>query len=294
MPPEISSIPVTIDLGSEESQSQHPAPPMMHTAAESAPVFKFPSVPRSTNEPSASRSFGRDRTADSPTTASYSSTPATSLCIYTPKTKESSRGKATAGKGKAAGQKKASNLPPGSLSRAAKRRKKRESDGKYSRAINWAQDREVGGPSREDALIEWLKIEGNYDRYRQPPSGLRKIDIGGQAAQYLSENGPRTRYTALETKRKIKQEFRRIKRSYDLYDIFNPHQGVEHTDDVAFGGEDEGDSEDDDEGDDCDAGEGIEREEDDSEEGELSQGAKIVAAISNSISLFLLAAVMQT
>lgn len=72
-----------------------------------------------------------------------------------------------------------------------------------------------------------------------------------------------------------------------MYDIFNPHQGVEHTEDVAFGGEDEGDSEDDDEGDDWDAREGIEREEDDSEEGGLSEGAKIVAAISNSISLFL-------
>ncbi|KIR67384.1 hypothetical protein I314_02604 [Cryptococcus bacillisporus CA1873] len=295
MPPEISSIPVAIDLGSEESQSQHPAPPMMHTAAESAPVFKFPSVPRSTNEPSASRSFGRDRTADSPTTASYSSASATSLCIIPQK-----RRKVPESVPRLLRQE--DRLHPDLSQRAAKRRKKRESDGKYSRAINWAQDREVGGPSSEEVLIGWLKIEGNYDRYRQPPSGLRKIDIGGQAAQYLSENGPRTRYTALETKRKIshlvifssEQEFRRIKRSYDLYDIFNPHQGVEHTDDVAFGGEDEGDSEDDDEGDDWDAREGIEREEDDSEEGELSEGAKIVAAISNSISLFLLAAVMQT
>lgn len=40
--------------------------------------------------------------------------------------------------------------------------------------------------SSEEVWIEWLKIEGNYDRYRQPPSGLRKIDIAGQAAQYLS------------------------------------------------------------------------------------------------------------
>ncbi|KAE8537935.1 hypothetical protein D1P53_005998 [Cryptococcus gattii VGV] len=355
MPPETSNIPVAVGLGSEESQSQHQAPPMMHTAAESAPVLKLPSVPRSTNEHSDSRSFGRDRTADSPTTASYSSTSATSLCIYTPKTKENSRGKATAGKGKAAGQKRASNLRksvprlsrqedrlhPDLSQRAAKRRKKRVSDGKHSRAINWAQDREVDGPSSEEVLIEWLKIEGNYDRYRQPPSGLRKIDIAGQAAEYLSEHGPRSRYTALETKIKMshlvifssEKEYRQIKRSYDMYDIFGPHQGVdpsictstedpdfaakitrglvdsstsnphsctkapsmerydyhlengspEHTDDVAFGGEDEGDSEDDSEGDDWDARESIEREEDDSEEGELSEGAKIVEAISNSI-----------
>lgn len=40
--------------------------------------------------------------------------------------------------------------------------------------------------SSEEVWIEKLKIEGNYDRYRQPPSGLRNIDIAGQAAQYLS------------------------------------------------------------------------------------------------------------
>lgn len=83
----------------------------------------------------------------------------------------------------------------------------------------------------------------------------------------------------------MEQEFRRIKRSYILYHIFGPHRGVEHTDDVAFGGEDEGDSEDDSDGDDRDAREGIEREKDDSEDGELSEGARIVAAISNSIPL---------
>lgn len=54
-----------------------------------------------------------------------------------------------------------------------------------------------------EVLIEWLKIEGNYDRYRQPPSGLRKIDIAGHAAEYLSEHGPRSHYTALEAKRKM-------------------------------------------------------------------------------------------
>lgn len=48
------------------------------------PVFKLPSVPRSTNEPSASRSLGRDRKADSSTFTSCSSTWATSLCIYNP------------------------------------------------------------------------------------------------------------------------------------------------------------------------------------------------------------------
>ncbi|KIR77160.1 hypothetical protein I305_01001 [Cryptococcus gattii E566] len=240
MPPNISNITAAVDLGPEQSQSQFRTCSMMHTAPESASESKCPSVPRSTNESSASRSFGRDRIAEPPTAASYSSTSASSLCIYTPKTKENSRGKATAGKGKAAGQKKASNLRksvprlsrqedrlhPDLSQRAAKRRKKRESDGKHPWAINWAQDREIGGPSSEEVLIEWLKIEGNYARYQKPPK---------------------------------------------------------HTDDVAFGGEDEKDSEDDGEGDDWHAREDTEREGDGSEEGELSEGAKIIAAISNSI-----------
>ncbi|KAE8539524.1 hypothetical protein D1P53_004626 [Cryptococcus gattii VGV] len=219
MPPNISNITAAVDLGPEQSQSQFRTPSMMHTALESAFESNRPSIPRSTNESSASRSFGRNRTAESPTAASYSSTSASSLRIYTPEMKKNSRGKAAAGKGKAAGKKKASNLRrsvprlskqedrlishPDLSQRAAKRRKNRESDGKRSRATNWTQDREEGGPSSKEVLIEWLKLKGNYDRYRQPPGGLRKIDIAGQAAQYLSEHGPRFRYTALETKRKM-------------------------------------------------------------------------------------------
>ncbi|KIR55277.1 hypothetical protein I315_01863 [Cryptococcus gattii Ru294] len=157
MPPETSNITEAIDLGSEESQ-----------------------------------------TAASLTAASCSSTPATLLYIYTPKTKENSRGKAAGGKAKATGKKKASNLRqsvprlsrqedrshPNLSQRAVKRRKQREIEGKGSRATNWTQDREEGGPSSQEVMVEWLKMNGNYDRYRQPPNGLRKIDIARRAAQY--------------------------------------------------------------------------------------------------------------
>ncbi|KIR55276.1 hypothetical protein I315_01862 [Cryptococcus gattii Ru294] len=51
------------------------------------------------------------------------------------------------------------------------------------------------------------------------------------------------------------------------YDYHLENGSPEHTDDVAFGGEDDGDSQDDDEDDDRDAREDIEREEDDSEHG---------------------------
>lgn len=46
---------------------------------------------------------------------------------------------------------------------------------------------------------------GNYDHYRQPPGGLKKIDIARKAAQYLSEHCPRSRYTAQEAKGKMNQ-----------------------------------------------------------------------------------------
>ncbi|WVO20639.1 uncharacterized protein IAS62_001938 [Cryptococcus decagattii] len=65
----------------------------------------------------------------------------------------------------------------------------------------------------------------------------------------------------------------------------------EHTNDVAFGGEDEGDSEDDDEGDDWNAREGIDREEDDMKGGSCLKGPKLLRL---SLTLFLLAAVVQT
>ncbi|KIR55630.1 hypothetical protein I315_01505 [Cryptococcus gattii Ru294] len=209
MPPNISNITAAVDLGPEQSQSQFRTCSMMHTAPESASESKRPSVPRSTNESSASRSFGRDRIAESPTAASYSSTQQRAK-----ERRQARRKPLNLRKSVPRLSRQEDRLHPDLSQRAAKRRKKRESDGKHPWAINWAQDREIGGPSREEVLIEWLKIEGNYARYQKPPSGLRKIDIAGQAAQYLSEHGPRSRYNSRGNQAKDESSCHPFKRYY--------------------------------------------------------------------------------